>query len=261
MWADVTRNLASVLGGEIFGALLHTPSYTSILRKGGLRAPFRNIGSLPASFHDTWRVYAALIVAKVQQAGSLAEDTVKAKVISGPLTLYRAMDSHSSRPDENDLRRDTSYFGDWWFEEALLEECRTHCKGMEALRRKNPLLTNMAEGQCVRVLLRRKLAISKDWSKVGALRKLVLHASDRIPVITGIGLPMGMYSEDGRHKAMLERAAFPRKKVGKPDALLPVASQMLPGGVEQIWIPFTPNREISLWAPPGGFGPYARLGS
>ena len=72
---------------------------------------------------------------------------------------------------------------------------------------------------------------------------------------------MGMYSEDGRHKAMLERAAFPKKRVGKPDALLPVASQMLPGGVEQIWIPFTPNREISLWAPPGGFGPYAKLGS
>jgi hypothetical protein len=262
MWADVTRNLASVLGGEIYQSLLHTPSYTAILRKGGVRDPFPQpgAGNLPKAFRETWQVYAALIVAKLRQAGSLAEDTVKATVVSGPLTLYRAMDSHRSRPDENDLRRDTAYFGDWWFEQALLDECRTRCNAMEAQRRRDPLLTVMAQGQCLRVMLRRKLAVSKDWSKIGAIRKLVLHASDRIPVITGVGLPMGIYSEDGRQKTTREAAAFPVKKVSKPDALLSAASQLLPGGAAQIWMPFTPEREIALWAPPGGFGEYAKLG-
>jgi hypothetical protein len=65
---------------------------------------------------------------------------------------------------------------------------------MEAQRRRDPLPTVMAQGQCLRVMLRRKLAVSKDWSKIGAIRKLVLPASDRIPVITGVGLPMGIYS-------------------------------------------------------------------
>jgi hypothetical protein len=239
IWADITHRMASKLGAEVFQALLQTPSYTTILRKGGLRDPFRIISPFPSSFQETWRIYASLIVAEVKQAGSLAE--VKATVISGPVTLYRAMDSHSYRPDDNDLCRDTKYFGDWWFTEALQEECRTRCKALEERRRQDPLLTTMAQGQCLRVLLRRKLAIKKDWSRVGALRKLVLNASDRIPAIVGVGIAMGIDS--------------------KPDARLPAASGMLPGGANQIWIPFTPNRDMPLWTPPGGFGQYAKLGS
>jgi hypothetical protein len=55
MWADVTRNLASVLGGEIYQSLLRTPSHTSILRKGGLRDPFPQpgVGNLPKAFQET----------------------------------------------------------------------------------------------------------------------------------------------------------------------------------------------------------------
>jgi hypothetical protein len=105
----------------------------------------------------------------------------------------------------------------------------------------------MTPDRCLRTLLRRKLAVSINWNAIGALRRLVLASNESIPVITGSGLGMAAYSSE----------ADARKFPGKS---LPAARQMLlPGGEHQIWIPWTPQKQIQLWTPKGGFTANARI--
>ncbi|WP_321476055.1 hypothetical protein [uncultured Paludibaculum sp.] len=252
MWNDVSQQLAHILSHNVFDCLLRTPSYTSMLRKGGLPPPFTQYlkhtpPPFPPSYEGTCQTFAQLIVSQVKQLGCLAEDdTLRAEIIHGPVRLYRAMSSRQKGPEPDDLRRNTAYIGDWWFSEELLESCILHCRALMQERNRNPAVTDMTPDRCLRVQLRRRLAIRLDWNTIKALRRLVLASNESIPVITGRGVPMEIIT--------------PRADARRfPDRALPVARQLLPGGDRQIWMPWTPQKSIQLWAPKGGFTPNARL--
>jgi hypothetical protein len=253
VWEDVGQQLANILQNEVFGCLLDTPSYVMLLEKGGLKPPFTDYTKdyrppFPSSFKGVCETYASLIKGQIRQLNCLVDDqSLRAEVIHGPVNLYRAMNSRRAPPDRSDLRRGTADIGDWWFDQGLLDSCTERCRAIEQERKNNPLLTEMTPDRCLRTLLRRKLAVSINWNAIGALRRLVLGGNESIPVITGIGLGMPAYSAD----------ADASKFKGK---LLPAVQQaLLPGGERQIWIPFTPQKQIQLWTPKGGFSPNARF--
>jgi hypothetical protein len=252
MWADVSQQLAGILKKAVFECLLQTPSYTAFLRQGGLMPPFSEYvkqyrPAFPASYSGTCDTYAHLITSQVRQLNCLADDsTLRAEVIRGPISLFRAMHSRGKGPEPPDLRRGTAYMGDWWFGQDLLDDCIRYCRALEQERLRNPLLTDMTPDRCLRTQLRRRLAIRIDWNAIEALRKLVLAPNEAIPVITGVGLPMRIHSIDADWREF-------------PDKSLPVARQQLPGGDRQIWTPWTPQKAIQLWTPKGGFTPNAQL--
>lgn len=253
MWADVKQQLASILEREVFSSLLRTPSYTVFLQKGGLKPPFdaytKSYGApvMPPSFKGTCEVYAALIVAKVSALNGFVEDKMlRAEVIGGPLKLYRVMQSRNAKPESNDLRRGTADIGDWWFGQDILSKCIERCRALENERKKNSLLTDTTPDRCLRVELRRRLAISIDWNAMGAIRQMTLDSNDSIPVITGLGHPMPFYSNKAKWKDF-------------KDSSLAVAGHQLSGGDRQTWVPFTPQKPLQLWTPKGGFSPAAQL--
>jgi hypothetical protein len=251
MWPDVSQQLAAILSREIFACLFDTPSYTSFLRSGGLMPPFaqylkHNAPPFPAAFEGTCRLYGRLITSQVPRNALIEDQTLRAEVVHGPVSLYRIMQARTRGPQPNDLRKGTAYIGDWWFGEDLLEACLLRCRAIEQERKRNPQLTDMTPDRCLRTQLRRRLAIRMDWNALGAIRKLVLASNESIPAITGIGTPQRIYSLNADIKK------FPSKE-------LPAADHELPGGDRQLWLPWTPQKAIQLWTPKGGFGPGARL--
>jgi len=241
MWADVSQQLGAILSKEVFRCLVETPSYRSFLEKAGLTAPFDKYlrhkpESFPDSYAPTCQEYSRLIANQVKGLNCLVEDqNLRAEVIQGPARLYRLMWGRQKPPEPTDLRRDTNYFGDWWFDERLLKLCERQCAEMEAARLSNPLLTTMTPDSCLKTQLRRRMAICVDWNKIGAIRRLVLAPNESLPVITGNGLPMSLISKDADWRK------FPDK--GKP-----VARQQLPGGDRQIWLIWTPEKhQIQLY--------------
>ncbi len=250
MWADVARQLAQTLKNEIFPSLLSTPSYTALLKKGGLAAPFTRYvrtdhPPFPASFNGVCDLYAALIVAQVSHSNSLVEDaSLRAEVIRGPVKLYRAMSSDPRVLGKGDLRTSTADIGDWWFGEDLLTKCIEYCRAFEQERKRNPLFSDLTPDRCLRAQLRRRLAIRLDWNSIRELRQLTLDANESLPVISGIGRPMAIHSID----------ADWRKFKAK---MLPIARQMLPGGDRQIWLPWTPEKVIPPWPSPAGLTSHA----
>ncbi len=253
MWEDASQQLANILKSEVFACLLQTPSYYVFLEKGGLARPFTAYTkdyrpAFPDSYAGTCETYASLITNQVRQMNCLADDrTLRAEVIHGPANLYRAMNSRQPPPERTDLRRGTADIGDWWFDQDLLDRCIQECRAFEEERKRNPLLSEMTPDRCLRTLLRRKLAVSINWNAIGAVRRLVLASNESIPVITGSGLGMAAYSSD----------ADARKFPGK--SLAAARQMLLPGGERQVWIPWTPQKQIQLWTPKGGFTADARI--
>jgi len=242
MWEHVGQQLAHILKNQVFECLLDTPSYTVLLEKGGLTPPFTAYTktcrpAFPSSYDGTCETYAALIRNQVRQMQCLADDrNLRAEVIRGPVSLYRAMNTRKPPTAPADLRAGTAYIGDWWFDDVLLNRCIRECIALEKERQRNPLLTEMTPDRCLRTLLRRKLAVSINWNAIGALGKLVLDANESLPVVTGTGLGMAAFSLD----------ADPLKFKSKS---LPAGQQtLLPGGERQIWIPWTPEKPIPLVA-------------
>ncbi len=241
MWPDVAQQLGSILSKEIFGCLLETPSYSFFLERAGVVRPFERYlkykaEPFPDSYAATCQEYGRLIAGQVKGSNCLVEGpSLRAAILHGPLRLYRATQTRKKPPEPTDLRRNTNYFGDWWFEEPLLKQCERTCAEQEALRRKQPLLTSMTPEACLKTQLRRRLAISVDWNGIGAIRQLVLAPNESLPVILGEGLPM----------PYLSRTADWRKF---PDKNKPVARQHLPGGDRQVWLIWTPQKHpINLY--------------
>lgn len=235
MWGDVGQQLGTILSKEVFNCLIETPSYSFFLERAGLARPFERYlkykpERFPDSYAGTCHEYARLIAGQVKSLNCLVEGRgLRAEVLHGPLRLYRLMQSRKKPPEPADLRRNTSYFGDWWFEEPLLKLCERLCVAQEAARRKEPLLTTMTPEGCLKTQLRRRMAISVDWNGIGAIRRLTLAPNESLPVIAGEGLPM----------PYLSRTTDWRKH---PDKGKPVARQQLPGGDRQIWLIWTPQK-------------------
>lgn len=252
MWEDVGQQLANILKNEVFECLLQTPSYTAMLQKGGLTPPFSRYTKgyrpdFPSAYGGTCETYASLIKNQVRGMNCLADDrSLRAEVLHGPAKLYRAMNSRQPPAERSDLRRGTADIGDWWFDQDLLDRCLEACRAFEEERKRNPLLSDMTPDRCLRTLLRRKLAVSINWNAIGALRRMALAGNESIPVITGVGLGMAAYSADANFRQFKSKS-------------LPAAKMLLPGGERQIWIPWTPQKQIQLWTPKGGFTANARI--
>ncbi len=235
MWADVSQQLSRILSREVFDCLVETPSYTYFLEQAGLKPPLRQYlrytpEPFPDSFAPTCAVWAHLIAAQVKGLNCLVEDkTLRAEVIHGPAHLYRCTQTRQKPPEPQDLRRNTNYFGDWWFDEPLLKRSEQACAALEAERLRNPLLTAMKPDACLKTQLRRRMAVSVDWNTIGAIRELVLASNESLPVITGLGKPMPYLSDRADWRKF-------------PDKSKPIARQTLPGGDRQIWLIWTPQK-------------------
>jgi hypothetical protein len=215
------------------------------LAKGGLKPPFEQYlahspAPFPAEYAGTCRLYAQLICAQVRQQNALVENhALRAEVMAGPLRVYRLMNSRQKPADPPDLRRNTSYYGDWWFGKDLLDSCVAQARALENEKRKNPLVTDMDFDRTLRTLLRRRLAVSLDWNRAIAIREMTLEVNQSLPVITGAGAPMPFLSRTANWRQF-------------PDKSRNVATQILPGGDPQLWLPWTPHglqKPIRLWAP------------
>jgi hypothetical protein len=243
VWPDVVQQLTAILSRQVFRSLLNTPSYSVFLQKGGLKSPFEQYlvyspPAFPVAYAENCRLYAQLICAQVQQQNALAENhELRAEVLHGPVRLYRLMNTRQKPMDPPDLRRNTSYYGDWWFGKELLDSCVAQAGALETERLKNPLLTDMDFDRTLRTLLRRRLAVSLDWNRAAAIRELTLEANQSIPDINGPGAPMPFISQGADWRKF-------------PDKARRVATQTLPGGDPQFWLPWTPHglqKPIRLW--------------
>jgi hypothetical protein len=250
----VTGQLAALLAREVFPSLLRNWDYEEFLHAGGLAPPYAryakqyNAPELPVNFAKTAAQYARKITNSIRGLDKPDKETFEplradhrlhAAVLKGPCAIYRMFPSWQKH-EKSFFERKSSYFGHWWFRDELLKRYLSRCRAMEAERKKNPLLTTMTLGDCLRTSLRRGLAVRVSWNRFGAARRLALDPSDRIPVILGIGNPMS-FGRLGNNDA---KSPSDRPKGPQGE---------LPGGEEQIWLPWTPRRDLQLWTPPGGW--------
>lgn len=203
MWADVERELSSILSSRLFPALATDPGYCVMLRNAGLfsipgdkhgkvdptfakaQTAWRNSVPMkaPANLHSSIqnlppaiqarlqtaaKMCAQLMLMDVEMMNCLRERRAKAVVLDGPVTLYRVWDSKS----DNRTRH-------WWFSEHLLNVAVRESKVAK---------------QSPRDWLRDRLAVSLNFGQCDKISKLTLGAAAAIPCIEAWGLPMPQYS-------------------------------------------------------------------
>jgi hypothetical protein len=252
-WQAVTAQFASLIAREVFPSLLGNWDYEEFLRQGGLERPYERYAKqyqappLPPALAAAAARYAREFTDSIRGLDKPGKDTFEplyadhrlhAAVLTGPCAIYR-MFSSWQKYDKTFFEQKSSYFGHWWFREELLKRYLSRCRAIEAERKKNPLLTQMTLADCLRTSLRRGLAVRLDWNKFGAARRLALDPADRVPVIIGVGKPMP-FSRQGKNPK-------------SPNEAIVGPSGELPGQQEQIWLPWTPRRDLQLWTPPGGW--------
>ncbi len=252
-WKAVAAQFASLVGREVFPSLLGNWDYEQFLHNGGLEPPYvrytkqYQAPALPPTFAKVAAEYAAKFTREIREGKQPRKETfeplyadhrLRAAVLSGPCAIYRMLPGWQKH-EKSFFDRKSSYFGNWWFREELLKRYLSRCRALQAERKKNPLLTQMTLADCLRTSLRRGLAVPVDWNAFGAARRLALEASDRIPVIAGTGKPM-------KFSRMGKNPTSPSEPIVGPVG-------ELPGQEEQIWLPWTPRRDLQLWTPPGGW--------
>ncbi len=252
-WQAVTAQFASLIAREVFPSLLGNWDYEEFLRQGGLERPYERYAKqykappLPPALAAAAARYARKFTDSIRGLDKPGKDTFEplyadhrlhAAVLTGPCAIYRMLSSWQKH-DKTFFEQKSSYFGHWWFREELLKRYLSRCRAIEAERKKNPLLTQMTLADCLRTSLRRGLAVRVDWNKFGAARRLALDPGDRVPVIIGVGKPMP-FSRQGKNPK-------------SPNEAIVGPSGELPGQQEQIWLPWTPRRDLQLWTPPGGW--------
>jgi hypothetical protein len=124
------------------------PVYQQSLAKAGLgwNAP----GVVPpahlASFEQEMKLQAWLAATRIEDARSLDPRTIRAKLQSGPLTLYRISQSGAATPS-----------GIWWFTEKVAQRCRDEA-GPAPEKRLD--------------WLRKALAVCFNWSRFDRIERL-----------------------------------------------------------------------------------------
>ena len=206
MWRQVENGLTAALSAKIYDNLLSDPVYRSFLTGAGLGPNFPKGALLPAvqkRLQEAAEVRARIAVRTLEQSGGLEPASTTAKILTGPLTLYRFWESRSS----------AYRTGVWWFESALIEQAKRGAKGVDARIE----------------WLREKLAVSMDWSAMDRIDRLDLTPGVELPAVQGLGRPQRMYSAN----------AIPSGRVQGKD-YWPNLGTQLPGGLRQTVLPFIP---------------------
>ena len=206
MWKQVETVLSALLSAKIYDNLLSDPVYRSFLTSAGLGPNFPKGALLPAvqkRLQDAAQVRARIAVRTLEQAGGLEPASTTAKLLAGPITLYRFWESRSA----------AYRTGVWWFESALIDQAKRDAKGVDARA----------------VWLREKLAVCVDWSAMDRIDRLDLAPGVELPAVQGLGKPQRMYSMN----------AIPSGRVQGAD-YWPNLGKQLPGGLRQTVLPFIP---------------------
>ncbi|HXB72164.1 MAG TPA: hypothetical protein VNY05_28260 [Candidatus Acidoferrales bacterium] len=212
MWAQVETDLQKLFAAKIYSGLLTDAVYRKFLTLAGFGPQFpRDLKSAAPSVRENLvtaaGIQAHIAVAEVAKSGGLEVTATCAKLIGGPLTLYRFWDS--SAPERR--------VGVWWFHGSVIDACQQHAgKSFEARKE----------------WLREHLAVCLDWSAMDRIDTLSLTAADELPAIEGTGAPMRIYSA----------AALPNGKVASKD-YWPNLGKYFPGGLKQIVLPFVPRAQ------------------
>ena len=209
MWNQVETDLARMLAAKIYPGLLTDAVYRKFLTFAGFGPAFpQDLKSVSPALRENLAkaagMQAHIAVAEVAKSGGLEESTSCAKLISGPVTLYRFWDFGAPE------RR----VGVWWFHRNVIDACKQHA-GKPAADRLS--------------WLREHLAVCFDWSQMDRIDTLSLTAAGELPAIEGTGAPMRVYSA----------AALPSGKVASPDYWANLG-RYFPGGLKQIVLPFIP---------------------
>ncbi|MEO7142602.1 MAG: hypothetical protein ABI165_03780 [Bryobacteraceae bacterium] len=188
------------------------PEYQRSLVTAGLG--WQGLRDVPAesrnSFQQAMKMQAWLGARKVTEARSLDPDTVRVKVLTGPLTLYRVAQSGAVTPP-----------GIWWFSEKVAERCREEA-GSDPQKRLD--------------WLRNVLAVCFNWSRFDRIERLALHSGEKLPAVLGRGLSMPHYKID---------PSVDRTVPALPPDYWQKKGEMLLGGELQIVLPWIPVRRVS----------------
>jgi hypothetical protein len=215
--SSLADQLYAIYAARIFPVLAHNdPVYQLSLNKAGLGWSASEI--VPpahlASLQQEMKLQAWLGATQIENARSLDPATIRVKLLTGPLTLYRISQSGSPGPP-----------GIWWFTEKVAQRCRDEA-GADPQKRLD--------------WLRNVLAVCFNWSRFDRIERLPLHAGETIPAVLGRGLPMPHYKAD----------PYTDRKSGQRLIDLPVdywkkKGEILFGGELQIVLPWVPVRRVA----------------
>jgi len=222
MWSIVQSDLEKLLAARVYPALLADPFYQHFLAFAGLLPGPTN--AIPPSsqknFSTAAKMQSHITAAEVERTGALDEQTVDAKLLRGPLDLYRFWDA--SAPGKR--------VGVWWFDRSVIDRCRRNTPRSAKARRQ---------------WFREHLAVSIDWSKMDRVDQISLSQVQEVPAIVGIGNRMRVYSIDAVSTKMPVTSTQP-----PPMAKATLKEywdnlgKYFPGGVEQTVLPFVPRADL-----------------
>ncbi len=212
----LSDQLLAIYTAKIYPILAHNdPIYQQALTKAGMGwvAPDTIPPAHRRSFEQEMKLQSWLAAGKIEDAKSLEPNTIRAKVLNGPVTLYRVAQSGAATPP-----------GIWWFTEKVAHRCRDEA-GPDPQKRLD--------------WLRSGLAVCYNWSRFDAIQRLQLHAGEEIPTVIGRGIPMPYYNV----------APFIDRKTGQRVVNLPEdywrkKGETLLGGELQIVLPWVPVHRI-----------------
>jgi hypothetical protein len=166
--SSLNDQLFELYADAVYPVLIESdPVYRRSLAKAGLRDKQKSIPQeKQSSFRNEMRLQSWLAANKIQSANSLAPGSIRAKLISGPLTLYRVSQRGAAAP------------GIWWFTEKVARRCRDEA-GSESQKQLN--------------WLRNVLAVCFNWSRFDQIERISLWAGESMPAVIGRGLPMPQY--------------------------------------------------------------------
>lgn len=214
----LSDQLYGIYIANIFPVLAQNdPVYQQSLAKAGLgwNAPAVVPPVHLASFQQEMKLQAWLAAKRIEDARSLDPVTIRAKQLTGALTLYRISQSGTAAPP-----------GIWWFTEKVAQRCRDEA-GPDPQKRLD--------------WLRDVLAVCFNWSRFDRIERLALHSGESIPAVLGRGLPMPHYKAD----------PYIDRKTGEHLIKLPVdywmkKGAMLLGGELQVVLPWVPVRRVAV---------------
>jgi hypothetical protein len=206
MWSQIQSDLQQILSAKIYPALIPDAVYRHYLGSAGL-PPREGVvpPELKENFATAAKIRAHIIVAEVAKMKGLKESSCCAKLIEGPVILYRFWDS--TVPEYRE--------GVWWFDRDVIDICKANTKRSAPERRD---------------WLRKNLAVSVDWSRMDRIDLIELPLNLEIPAIQGTGQGMPVYSPSAIPKGRVESKEY-WKDFGR----------YFPGGASQTVLPFIPH--------------------
>jgi len=214
----LTDQLYGIYTANIYPVLVHNdPLYKQSLAAAGLGWNTSDVvpAAHRASFEQEMKLQAWLASRKIHEAKSLDPATIRAKTLSGPLTLYRISQSGTAGPP-----------GIWWFTEKVAQRSWEEA-GNDPQKRLE--------------WLRNVLAVCFNWSRFDRIERLRLHPGESIPAVLGRGLPMPHY----RFDPFIDRKTGQRLIGELPPDYWIKKGEVLLGGELQVILPWVPRSRIT----------------